>query len=60
MVIIKNTIEWLVSDLHTFRKHYLMCDLKEKNIFRKRLTKYQDRFQNQKEFIKWYLKIIGD
>lgn len=36
-----------------------MCNKKEKNIFKKGLIRYKNRFDNDKEFICWYLKIIG-
>jgi len=50
---------WLNDEVHIFRKHYLMCNKKEKNIFKKGLIRYKNRFDNDKEFIYWYLKIIG-
>lgn len=49
---------WLNDEVHISRKHYLMCNEKEKNIFRKGLARYISRFDNPKEFIIWYLAIV--
>ena len=59
VTIMNKTKIWLNDEIHIFRKHYLMCDKKEKNIFKKGLISYKNRFDNDKEFIYWYLKIIG-
>lgn len=55
----KKTKQWLFEEIAIFRKHYFMCNLEEKNIFRKGLVRYKNRFNNNKEFILWYLKIIN-
>ncbi len=55
--------EYLNTETFTTRKELVartgMCDKKEKNIFKKGLIRYKNRFDNDKEFICWYLKIIG-
>lgn len=53
------SIESLNKEISIFRKHYLTCNFKEKNKFRKGLIRYKNRFENQKEFICWYLKIVN-
>lgn len=58
MKIMSKTKVWLNDEVHIFRKHYLMCNEKEKNIFRKGLARYISRFDNPKEFIIWYLAIV--
>lgn len=55
---LKKTIEWLYDDIHIFRSHYLMCNFIEKNIFRKGLIRYKNRFDNEKDFMFWYLQIV--
>lgn len=54
----KKTVEWLIDDIHIFRYHYLMCNLIEKKKYEKGLLRYQGRFENKSQFLKWYLSIV--
>jgi len=55
----KSTKEWMENDIHIFRNHYLKCDYKEKKKYKKGLIRYQGRFDNKSDFLKWYLKIVN-
>ena len=56
---LKNTKDWLINDIHIFRNHYLKCNLLERKRFKKGLFRYKGRFDTEKEFFSWYLKIVS-
>lgn len=55
----RKTVDWLIEDIHIFRYHYLKCDSIEKKKYKKCLLRYQNRFDNEKDFFKWYLSIVN-
>lgn len=55
----KKTINWLIEDTHIFRYQYLRCDLTERKGYRKELFRYRNRFDNERDFFKWYLVVVN-
>lgn len=51
--------EYLFLDIPKFKQHFNSCNKYEKIHFKTLLKKYEWQFNNQLDFLKWYLQIIN-